>query len=492
MDFIKRAGLYLRQKIGRTALITLVMSAIMIFVLAGIIIQSAAIQATNSAKNSAGTTVTLSADREKAFASMRKSQSSSSSSSSSSSNAAPAAITMPSVKIKTAEKIAALSNVAGYQYSNSASVNASGFSAVTTSSSSGGGGQGGFGGSSNSGDITISGVSTTAAETNFKSKSYKITSGRGITAADKNTNNVVIESELATSNSLKVGSTIKVKTTDDDAKTYTLNVVGIYKAKTSSSSSQGGPNMSDPSNTIYTSYTFAGTVNGDTTSVTSVVYTLTDSSKEKAFTKQAKKLISSSFSLTSSSETYALLMKPMKNVQSFANKIVWIVGIAGTIILALITVLMIRERRHEIGVLMALGESKFKIVLQLFSELFAVLVLSLVIAGVAGNFVGSAVGKQLVSQQTTATQSTSTGAGFGGGGQQSGGGGGSAPSGAGRSGQTSMTTASGSQVSNLKTKISAKSMAELGGLGLGIIAIAVVAGSTPIFRLKPKKILSNE
>ncbi len=408
MDFIKRAGLYLRQKIGRTALITLVMSAIMIFVLAGIIIQSAAIQATNSAKNSAGTTVTLSADREKAFASMRKSQSSSSSSSSSSSNAAPAAITMPSVKIKTAEKIAALSNVAGYQYSNSASVNASGFSAVTTSSSSGGGGQGG---SSNSGDITISGVSTTAAETNFKSKSYKITSGRGITAADKNTNNVVIESELATSNSLKVGSTIKVKTTDDDAKTYTLNVVGIYKAKTSSSS-QGGPNMSDPSNTIYTSYTFAGTINGDTTSVTSVVYTLTDSSKEKAFTKQAKKLISSSFSLTSSSETYALLMKPMKNVQSFANKIVWIVGIAGTIILALITVLMIRERRHEIGVLMALGESKFKIVLQLFSELFAVLVLSLVIAGVAGNFVGSAVGKQLVSQQTTATQSTSTGAGL--------------------------------------------------------------------------------
>lgn len=489
MDFIKRAGLYLRQKIGRTALITLVMSAIMIFVLAGIIIQSAAIQATNSAKNSAGTTVTLSADREKAFASMRKSQSSSSSSSSSSSNAAPAAITMPSVKIKTAEKIAALSNVAGYQYSNSASVNASGFSAVTTSSSSGGG-QGGFSGSSNSGDITISGVSTTAAETNFKSKSYKITSGRGITAADKNTNNVVIESELATSNSLKVGSTIKVKTTDDDSKTYTLNVVGIYKAKTSTSS-QGGPNMSDPSNTIYSSYTFAGIVNGDTTSVTSVVYTLTDSSKEKAFTKQAKKLISSSFSLTSSSETYALLMKPMKNVQSFANKIVWIVGIAGTIILALITVLMIRERRHEIGVLMALGESKFKIVLQLFSELFAVLVLSLVIAGVAGNFVGNAVGKQLVSQQTTATQSTSTGAGFGGGGQQPGGGGGTAPSGAGRSGQTSMT-ASGSQVSTLKTKISAKSMAELGGLGLGIIAIAVVAGSTPIFRLKPKKILSNE
>ena len=267
-----------------------------------------------------------------------------------------------------------------------------------------------------------------------------------------------------------------------------MKIVGIYKAKTTSgSAAQGGPGQqSDPSNTIFSSYTFAGTVNGDSTTVTSVVYTLTDSSKEAAFTKAAKKLVSSSFSLTSSAETYALLMKPMKNVQSFANKIVWVVGIAGTIILALITVLMIRERRHEIGVLMSLGESKVKIVLQLFSELFAILVVSLVIAGVAGNFVGNAVGKQLVSQQTTATQTTTAGAGFGGGR----GGGSGAPTAGGANRGT--MTATGSQVQNLKTKLSGSAMAELGGLGLGIIAIAVVAGSTPIFRLKPKKILSNE
>nr|WP_228928173.1 hypothetical protein [Leuconostoc pseudomesenteroides] len=190
MDFIKRAGLYLRQKIGRTLLITLVMSAIMIFVLAGIIIQNAAIQATNSAKNAAGTTVTLSANREKAFAAMRKSQESASSSSSSSTTRP--SISLPGVSITTAEKIAALSNVAGYQFSNSASVNASGFTAITTTSSSGGFKGGPSGDTSTQGDITISGVSTTAAETNFKSKSYTITSGRGITSADKNTNNVVL------------------------------------------------------------------------------------------------------------------------------------------------------------------------------------------------------------------------------------------------------------------------------------------------------------
>lgn len=115
----------------------------------------------------------------------------------------------------------------------------------------------------------------------FKSKSYTITSGRGITSADKNTNNVVIESELATSNKLKVGDTIKVKTTATTSKTYEMKIVGIYKAKTTiGSAAQGGPGQqSDPSNTIFSSYTFAGTVNGDSTTVTSVVYTLTDSLK---------------------------------------------------------------------------------------------------------------------------------------------------------------------------------------------------------------------
>ncbi|MEX0380416.1 ABC transporter permease [Leuconostoc sp. MS02] len=492
MDFIKRAGLYLRQKIGRTALITLIMSAIMIFVLTGIIIQNAAIEATNSAKNSVGTTVSLSANREKAFSSMRKNQENSLSSGASSSTMGRPTISLPSVKITTAEKIGSLENVAGYQFSNSTSVNASGFSAISTSSSSAGP-RGGFGGNESTGDISLSGVSTTAAESNFKSKSDTIMSGRGITSADKNTHNVVIESELATSNSMKVGDTITVKTTDDREKSYSLKVVGIYRAKTvSSQSGQGGPSRpgmnQDPANTMYSSYTLAGTINGDTTSVNSVVYTLTDSSEEKSFMKATKKLISSNFSLTSSSETYALLMKPMKNVQSFANKIVWVIGIAGTIILALITVLMIRERRHEIGVLMSLGESKFKIVLQLFSELFAILVVSLIIASVAGNFVSNAVGKQLVSQQITATQTTRADAGFGSNRQQ---GGSIDGSPMGRNKQNAVTV-TGRQVDTLKTKLSGQAMIELGGLGLGIIAIAVIAGATPIFRLKPKKILSNE
>lgn len=50
---------------------------------------------------------------------------------------------------------------------------------------------------------------------------YQSVTGQG-------TNNVVIESELS-ANKVKVGQTITVKTTADDAKTVKLTVVGIYK-----------------------------------------------------------------------------------------------------------------------------------------------------------------------------------------------------------------------------------------------------------------------
>ncbi|WP_186786797.1 ABC transporter permease, partial [Oenococcus oeni] len=125
-----------------------------------------------------------------------------------------------------------------------ASVNASSFTAVKTSSSSSS--KCGFSGmqSTESGDISISGVSTTAADSNFKNKNYVIIKGRGIKVSDKNTNNVVIEKTLASNNKIKVGKTIKIKNSDGDVKT--LKVVGIYQAKTSSSASLA---TTDPSNT---------------------------------------------------------------------------------------------------------------------------------------------------------------------------------------------------------------------------------------------------
>src|SRR5699024_6432679 len=168
----------------------------------------------------------------------------------------------------------------------------------------------------------------------------------------------VIESELASANNLKVGDRIKFANTSDASKKTSVKVVGIYNAKATTN----GFSHQDPSNTIYASYTLSNDLAGTEGKVSNVTYTLADSSKTKAFTKAAKQILNdSNMTLTSDAATYKTAAKQMKDVANFASKIVWVVTIAGALILGLIILLMTRERRHEIGILVALGETKVKV-----------------------------------------------------------------------------------------------------------------------------------
>ncbi len=477
MNYLKRSTLYLTHKKGQSLLLLLIMSAILVFVLSGIIIQNAAVSATNSVTKSAGTTISVSANRNKMFSKMR----------SSASKSKTKTITTPTVSNAKLKKAGSLSTVAYYNITNTASVNASSFDTVSTTT----GSQGGASGAS-TGNITIDGVSSTKLTSSFISKEDKIVSGRNITTSDANSKNVVIEKELASSNGIKVGDTITVKMTTSGKKSIKLKVVGIYKAKSTSTSSMPG---SDPSNTIYTSYTLPATITGTEGKSSTVTYTLSNSAKEKSTTKKIKSIInSSSFSVSSNDESYQQLLQPMKNVQAFAKKIVWLVAIAGIIILGLIIILSVRTRQREIGVLVSLGESKMHIIGQLFSELFVILIGAMVIALLLGNFVGNKVGNQLLAQQQTTSVTSTSGANGGPGG---GGAPGSSQTGGGMRGgamttQSTTSSASKKALKTLNTSISPSSVIKLGGMGLVIIALAVCVSAISILRLRPKDILIGE
>lgn len=70
MNFIKRAWYSLKVKVGRSLLLIAVISAILIFILAGLTIKSAVLQASENAKESIGATATLSLNRENMKAQM--------------------------------------------------------------------------------------------------------------------------------------------------------------------------------------------------------------------------------------------------------------------------------------------------------------------------------------------------------------------------------------------------------------------------------------
>lgn len=512
MNFFKRAWLVTKAKKGRTGLLILVTSAILIFVLAGLTIKNAANSAVESAKSKAGATVTLSVNREAMMKAFKPDSENSSDSNESSGDSSDDSSAVTSVDLATAKSIAEKDDVASYLFTTTTTATAGdGISAISTSSSSDDtsdsastdSNQPDRGGMMASGDFTITGVNSTDYVADFTSGTSEIKKGVGITS-DTADNSAVISSDLADENDLSVGDTFTVSTTVDDTETsYTLTVVGIYDNSSTATTAQMMSNASNPQNNIYTNLTTANTMKGETDTLDSAVYTLSNPKNMDAFVKEIKSDIDTdSYSVTSSDEIYEQMLSPLNNISSIAQNIVILVAVAGAVILTLIVILSIRERRYEIGVLMSLGENRLKIIGQFFTELLMVTVVSLVIASFAGNFVGNALGNQLLSSSTQTQQTTNQGPNGGGPGQETNSSNddnkqndskpqNDKPSGGGFGNMMSMATTSPKEIDNLDIKLTGTDVAKLGGIALLISFISTILASIGIIRMKPKDILSS-
>ena len=494
MNFFKRAWLYLTAKKGKTAILILVFTAIMVFVLTGLTIRQAANQATENAKKEVGASVTLTTDREKL---MKKAMTTASS------DGSPVRIKETPVPLSQAEAVSKMSDVKNFSFSTSASAATStGITPVTGSDDTSStdtsnqkeipGRIANVGGETSKSTIAINpdfrltGVNDLLSLPTFQDGTAKITSGRAITEKDQGTNNVVVESQLATANNLKVGSTFKLK--DEDGEEHDLKVVGIYKTTQVADSMAQRMRTMNPANTIYTYYTLAnsfkeGATDTSEQTVDSAIYYLKDPAQMATFvTTASKKLDTDTMTLSTNDQAYQQMLTPLNNVASFATNVVLLVAAAGVIILSLIVILSIRERKFEIGVLMSLGENKARIIGQFFVELFVIMVVSVGLASVTGNFIGNAVGNQLLSQQNTTQQeqaksTTETQRGHG------------------RLGNIGgpfvANQETAKQIDHMNVKMTSKTIGLLSALALGIVFIAIFVASIGILRLTPKTILTN-
>lgn len=509
MNFIKRALQSLWAKKGRSLILVGVFSAILIFVLAGLTIRSAADSATENAKKSVGATVTLSANRQNMFNRDQDSDSGEDS------RPDPSSFQMTPVNLADAEKIAALSGVKSYSFEVSTSAakgddiepisseeeNDSTEASDDSQASQQMGGFGGMGmgggnpGGMDMGDFQITGVSASADYSTFSDGTAKITAGEALTAEDEGTDNVLIESALAEANDLSVGETFTLKDADD--KDVKVTIKGIYETSDAGTSMGMRFSFMNPANTIFSSYTLANTLKGeaaDAETIDSAVYNLSDPNEMDSFVAAAEKLIDTdSFSLQTNDQMYQQMLSPLNNVSSFAKNIVILVAAAGVIILTLIVMMLIRERKYEIGVLLSLGEARSKVVLQFFTEVVVCMIFALGIASVSGNLVGNAVGQQLLDQQTETNTADAAQQGPGGGEMPSGGG--ERPSGGmsmagGRGGMNFGSAFSQTEeIKDLDITVSAQQIAALAGIGIGISLLSILLSSVGILRLNPKKIL---
>ena len=259
---------------------------------------------------------------------------------------------------------------------------------------------GGFGGRGGSGSFSFTPpvtVTGTNAPTNLSASTvegggtFTLKSGT-VFSSNSAANVALVGSSLATKNNLKVGSTFTAYNT-------TITVVGVFDAGNDFSNNQ----VIMPLKTVQT----LSAQPGDLTSITLNVDNINN---VDAVTKAATQALGSSADVTNAAAQAQTTIAPLQNIQSISLYSLVGAVIAGAVIILLTMIMIVRERRREIGVIKAIGASNLKVMGQFTVEAITFTIMAAVIGITLGVIAGNPITRLLVNNSTTTTVSQFGGA----------------------------------------------------------------------------------
>lgn len=184
---------------------------------------------------------------------------------------------------------------------------------------------------------------------------------------NKDTSNALISTAMASKNGLKVGSTFT-------AWGKTLVVAGIFN----------GNSTSLTGDTVITSLATWQRLSGSGDEVTGATATVDSLTNLSAATTAIKHQLGSSADVTSNLTQANNALQPLKSIENVALFSLIGAVIAGAVIILLTMIMIVRERKREIGVFKAIGFSNIRIMLQFMGESLTFTLLGAVIGLVFG------------------------------------------------------------------------------------------------------------
>lgn len=267
-----------------------------------------------------------------------------------------------------------------------------------------GGGMRGPGGKENfmnisSSDFTLIGYSSYNGMLEFISGKYSISDGK--ISDDLNKKTCIINSELAVNNDIEVGDKIVLVDPDDEDNEIELEVTGIYEETSDNSDMMGM--FTSSVNTIITNTTVVNEMtkaNEDMKVTTTPTFILTSKDVIEDFTSEVtEKGLSEYLTVSTNLDEVNASTETISNVRTFASTFLIMTFIIGAIVLFVINMINIRERKYEIGVLRTIGMKKSLLSLQFISELLMVSFVSLILGACIGSFVSVPISNNLLENE---------------------------------------------------------------------------------------------
>lgn len=256
-----------------------------------------------------------------------------------------------------------------------------------------------------SGDFSVIGYSSDSSMTAFVNGIASIVDG---SMFEEGTSELlcVISEELAMYNGLAVGDTIIVTNPALESETYTLTISGIYTSSENNDFSMSMLGASqDPANRIYMSANALQSVldlsekNSTTTTddygretetkiegTLSATYSFADVESYEKFEEEVRALgLDESYTVSSSDiSAFESSLAPLNTLATMAGWFLLVILIIGGIILVVLNIFNVRERKYEVGVLTAMGMKKWKVAAQFMCEILVVTMLAVIIGAGIG------------------------------------------------------------------------------------------------------------
>lgn len=355
-----------------------------------------------------------------------------------------------------------------------------------------------------------------AAVMDFKEKKAKLVDGRAFTEEEieKGSNVGIISKKLAEENNLSVGDTfVYQNNVFDFGPTYDpnmepvasrdvpLEIIGIFEPIEAEKKTDDETKKADPMAGFYNTQ-FQNTLyapNGVTSKELSFEneelkkvnpeaagdgemsyqpkYVLKSPEVVDAFKEETTPLIPKNYKLSASTDQYNSIAAPIKSMSKLSGYVLIAAIGASLLIVSLVVLLFLRDRKHEFGIYLSLGEKRQRVLGQVIIEVIVVAFVAIGLSVFSGNYLAKGISSSMIQNQIQAEAEKEEAAAASGGMMVF-------------SNNSDTTSLSADDVNKeYQVSLSSKYIISFFIVGLGTILVATIAPMVYLIRLNPKKIM---
>lgn len=283
-------------------------------------------------------------------------------------------------------------------------------------------------------DFVMKGINY-APVIDFEEQKANLVDGRVFTQeeVDNGTSVAIISKNLAEINNLHVGDTFTldnaVYTYDENtgeeelvtSRDVVLEVIGLFEPQASIENAEEDPDSGmydfmdvEYQNTVYvpnevvsieTKYNWEEYLKADEAFAEMMteeeeeqsfeyytpMFVLNNPEDSEAFEEEVAPLLPELYTVFSATDQYDSIAGPIESMSKLSKYVLLVAVIATVLIIGLVVLLFLRDRKHELGIYLSLGEKRSRVVGQILIEVMVVAVIGITLSLFSGNFLAAQV-----------------------------------------------------------------------------------------------------